>query len=191
MTDATTKPRKSARKKKPTKKKAKKVTKKKATKKKAKKKDKDEGGTLAERVAKIRLRYEKSVIVYEDDAEEPRVVTRFSKLNRLLGRGLKKGAIIEIYGWEDAGKTSQAIALAADIQAQAAPGKNHVVMLNYEMPHDFAWWRVLGLKTDPDHFTMFKPRTLEEGVERKLRVKAQEAGGKACQGTAEADTAPP
>jgi len=162
-TEKPTKPRRSARKKKSAKKSAKKkATKKKATKKKAK--TKVEGGTLDERREKIRARYEKPVVIYEDDIEAPRAVTRFVKANRFLGGGLKKGAIIEIYGWEDSGKTTTALALAADIQAQAPEGKNHVVMVNYEMPQDYAWWRKTGLLTDKKHFTQLRPKTLEEGM---------------------------
>jgi len=85
-------------------------------------------------------------------------------LARLLGGGLKKGAIIEVAGWEDAGKTSLSIALAADIQSRAPEGRNHVVMVNFEMAEDRLWWAQLGLRTDDAHFTMLRPKTLEEGM---------------------------
>ena len=150
-------------KKKPAKKKAK-AKKKNGSKKKPKKK-KGDPLSFADRVAKIRGRYEKPIVIYEDDVESPRYRTRFVKLNRLLGLGgIKHGAIIEIYGPEDAAKTSISIAIAADIQAVAPKSRNKVVMLNYEMPHDFKWWRTLGLLTDKKHFVMLQPKTLEEGM---------------------------
>lgn len=155
----------------------KKKAKKKATKKKAKKKakkgskktpkrgKKDGSRSFADRVDKIRGRYEKPIVIYEDDAEPPRYRTRFVRLNRLLGHGgIKHGGIMEIYGPEDSAKTSIAIALAADIQAAAPEGCDKVLMLNYEMPYDFKWWRILGLKTDRAHFVMLQPKTLEEGM---------------------------
>lgn len=139
------------------KKKAKKATKKKA-------KEGEKLLTLAQRREKIRARYDRPVVIYDDDPEPPRVVTRFLRFNGLVGTGLKRGAIVELYGPEDSGKSSLAISLAADAQAAAPPGKDHVVMVNFELPQDYTWWCVLGLKTDKAHFTQLRPRSLEEGV---------------------------
>ena len=167
MTTDTTKPKRSARKKKAkkAKKKAKKTSVKKDQRKEVKKAVKqDSGGTLAERRAKIRERYDRAVVVYADDPPAEHVPIDFVMLGRLLGGGLKKGAVIEIAGWEDAGKTSLAIALAAAIQRAAPEGKNHVVMVNFEIVEDRVWWAQLGLKTDDDHFTMIADVPLEEGI---------------------------
>lgn len=143
----------------------KKRVKKKAKAKKAKKaKGEKEHLTLAQRREKIRARYEKPVVIYDDDPEPPRVVTRFLRFNGLIGTGIKRGAILEIYGPEDSGKTSLSLSLAADAQRSAPKGKDHVVMVNFEIPQDYAWWRVLGLNTHKDQFTQLRPRSLEEGV---------------------------
>lgn len=157
---------------------AKKKAAKKVTKKKAKKKTKTEkkstkktkGGkkvlSFADRQRKIRARdYDNPVVIYEDDPEPPRAATRFVKLNCLLGEGgIKRGSIVEVYGPEDAGKSSFGVALIADIQAQAPPEKNKVVLVNYEEHQDYEWWRTLGLKTDSVHFIQLRPLSLEEGV---------------------------
>ena len=153
---------KAAKKKAPAKKAKKKAAKKKATK--AKKKDGDAPLSLAERRDKIRARYERPVVIYEDDADQvPVHRSRFPRFNRLVG-GLRAGAILELYGPEDSGKSSESIALAADIQASAPEGKNHVVLVNYEGPEPWRWWRTLGLRTDKAHFTQLRPKTLEEGI---------------------------
>jgi len=120
--------------------------------------------TLDERRRKIRDRYDNPCVIYEDDVEPARPATRFAYLNRLLGGGIKRFAIIEVYGWEDSGKTSMSLAMAADIQSRAPEGYNHVVMVNFEMPQDYEWWRTLGLRTDSAHFTQLRPRSLEEGI---------------------------
>jgi len=64
----------------------------------------DSGGTLAERRAKIRERYDRQVVVYADDPPAEFAPIDFVMLARLLGGGIKQGAVVEIAGWEDSGK---------------------------------------------------------------------------------------
>lgn len=135
-------------------------TKKKTGKKKAKK-----NPSLAERREAIRKRHEKPTIVYESDLDMgPIYPTRFMRLNAHIGGGLRGGKITELFGFEDSGKTSLAMALAADVQRQAPKGKQHVVMTNYEIDEYWDWWRILGMNTHPDYFTQDKPKDLEEGI---------------------------
>lgn len=151
-------------------KKSKKKTKKKTSAKKKQRKavkkaaKQDSGGSLAARRAKIRERYDRDVVRYADDPPTEFIPISFTMLARLLGGGIKKGAVVEIAGWEDAGKTSLAMALAADVQKAAPKGKQHVVMINFEIAEDRIWWGTLGLKTDDDHFTMASNVPLEEGI---------------------------
>lgn len=119
--------------------------------------------TIEEIRAKIQ-KQNSSVVVYEDDANSVRIPTRFHKLNQMLGGGIKKGGIIELFGFEDSGKTSLSLALAADIQARAPIGKQHVVMVNFEKSFDYEWWRQLGLDTDDAVFTHILPDDLEQGI---------------------------
>jgi recombination protein RecA len=122
--------------------------------------------SLAERRKKIRDRYEKPVVIYEED-NRMTIPTRFPALNHLLGGGVIPGAIIEEFGFEDSAKSSLSIAIAADVQkywkAQGSD-KTHVVIVNYEGPEPWGWWRTLGLDTSPDSFTQLRPRSLEEGM---------------------------
>jgi len=145
----------------------KKKTKKKAAKKKTAKKGETKKaaateGSLAERREKIRARYVKPVVIYESDTTLT-YQTRFPRLNRLIG-GLRAGAIVEVFGFEDSGKSSFTVAAAADVQRQAPPGKKHVVLANYEGPEPWEWWRTIGLDTSKKNFTQLRPRNLEEGM---------------------------
>lgn len=160
-----------------TKKKATKKTKKKVTKKKAKKKATKKttkkgkaGKTLLEIREQIRARDMKSVVIYESDVDTtPVYPSRFLRLNRLLGGSpCRAGAIIELYGLEDSGKSSTAIALAADVQRQAPPGRNTVLLLNFEGALAYPWWRQLGLDTneqgDNPAFIHLRPKSLEQAM---------------------------
>ena len=129
----------------------------------------DTGGSLAERRKRIRERYSRPVVVYEKDPTAEHVPLDFVALARLLGGGVKKGSIVEVYGPEDAGKTSFSVAVAGMIQRRAAKKQKHVVMLNFELAEDRPWWATLGLLTDDAHFTMLKEIPLEEGVAAVLQ----------------------
>lgn len=152
------------------KKKVKKKTKTKGKTKKADEKPKKDGViSLLDRRNKIRERYDRPVLIFESDEEKvPRPPTRFVRFNRMLGGGLKAGAIIELFGFEDSGKTSTAAAFAADVQQASPPGKRTVVFCNFEGPQPYRWWRTLGLDTteEGDHpaFVQLRPKTLEEGM---------------------------
>lgn len=119
---------------------------------------------------RIRARYEKPVVIYETDADTtPVYQTRFPRLNQLLGGGIRAGSIVEMFGFQDSGKSSGSISLAADIQREAAlKGKPTVVLCNYEGPQDYRWWRQLGLDTrednEPPSFIQLRPKSLEEGI---------------------------
>jgi recombination protein RecA len=127
--------------------------------------------TLEQIRKKIRARYERPVVVYQDDvAQVPIYKTRFPKLNALLGGGIPGGAIIEIYGPEDSCKSTLAMALAADIQQQAPEKKKHVELANYERRQPWRWWRTLGLDTSKENFTQLMPRSLEEGMGDTLQL---------------------
>lgn len=149
---------------------------KRTAKKKIKKGESKTPKTLAEVRDEIRKRDAKSVVVYETDADTtPIYPSRFIRLNRLLGGSpCRAGAIIELYGLEDSGKSSSAIALAADVQRQAPPNKRTVVLVNFEGPQPYAWWRILGLDTSEqgDHpaFIQLRPTSLEQGMSDAIRL---------------------
>lgn len=110
-------------------------------------------------------------VIYEEDSDRVRrIPTRFPKLNALLGGGIQEGSIVEIYGPEDSGKSTGAIALAADVQRQAPKDKRHVVLVNYEGPQPWPWWRTIGLDTHKDAFTQLRPKDLEQGIARLVRL---------------------
>lgn len=143
----------------------KKVTKKAPKKPKEDTKEEKKGPSLAEVRKKIYSRYDRPVVIYEHESDKtPFYETRFAALNGLLGGGVKAGSIIEIYGPEDSGKSTFSVAVASDIQRRAPKGKKHVVLVNFEGPEPWDWWRTIGLLTDDKHFTQLRPKSLEEGI---------------------------
>lgn len=125
-------------------------------------------------LAEIRDEFRKGdnpVVIYETDSDKtPIYQTRFPLLNVQLGGGVRGGAIIELFGPEDSGKSTSSIAIAADIQKKAPEGKNHVLLTNFEGPEPWDWWRQIGLNTDPKYFTQMRPRSLEEGIGKGARL---------------------
>ena len=58
--------------------------------------------------------------------------------------------------------------MAADIQRQAPPNKRTVVLVNFEGPQPYIWWRILGLDTNEqgDHpaFVQLRSKSIEQGM---------------------------
>lgn len=141
------------------------------TKKPSKKNTKDAPRPLAlmwDRVQELRARRPDAPAVALRSDPVVKVPTRFQAFNAIVGGGVNKGSIIEIFGPENSGKTSWAFAVAGDIQRQAPPGRNIVVMVNYEIPFDYEWWETLGCdvtEEGPDAcFVQLRPTSLEEGM---------------------------
>lgn len=139
---------------------------------------------LEAKLAEIRARYGKGTVACS--AKPPRIPTRFLRLDAALGGGIVPGAIIELYGMEDVGKSGFAQAVAADIQKSSAPEKRLVVFLNYEKVFDPAWARTLGLDTSPAGLypalhldgTLPGPDSLEAGVAEA--IEAIQTGAVCC-----------
>jgi len=122
--------------------------------------------TLAQVKKEMRERYENPIVIYESDQYE-RIPTRFPMLNALLGGGFVPGAIIEMFGSEDSGKTSLSFCCASDIQnywKTKGSNKTHVVMVNFEGPDPYLWWQTLGMDTSDENFTQLRPTSLEQGM---------------------------
>lgn len=125
---------------------------------------------LADVLAKIR-KEEPTIVRFEGDPTGGTLYpTRFLGFNALLGGGVRGGSIIEFFGFEDAAKTSFTLAVAADVQRQSPPGHDLVVMLNFELPEDYKWWRKLGINTDPAKFVQLRPTSLEQGIGRLVEL---------------------
>lgn len=133
----------------------------------SKKEDKTPLQALLELRAKLVKDYKgRSPVKYAGDGSErrPRVPTRFRSLNNLMAGGIPLGTIIEIFGPSDSGKSSISRAIAADIQKQAQPGKDHVLLINFERDQDCEdWWEKLGLDLSAEKFTCVEPDSIEEG----------------------------
>jgi len=137
------------------------------------KKAKVVAGSLKARRAAIRNRHTSPTVIYEKD-ERLVIPTRFPLLNQLLGGGVIPGAIIEMFGFEDSGKSSLSTAIAADVQAwwraNGNSTKTHIVIVNYENPEPWKWWGILGIDLEKDadgegvYFTQLRPQSLEEGM---------------------------
>lgn len=92
------------------------------------------------------------------------ISTGFKELDDILGGGLVKGRLVEIFGVESAGKTTLSTQIAANWLKQ---GKK-IAYLDFEHAMDIRYAESLGLHFD--HIRFFQPDVMEDGMEiiRKL-----------------------
>jgi recombination protein RecA len=80
--------------------------------------------------------------------------------------GLPSGHVTEVYGGEAVGKTSLLYRMIAQAQRQH-PDKLHLIF-DYEHTTDKNYIQACGVQFDRNKLRIFRPRTLEEGVELLL-----------------------
>lgn len=91
------------------------------------------------------------------------IKTDFVKLNYMLGGGIPKGKILEIFGFEGCGKTTLALELSKHFEK--------VYYIDYEHEIDIDYVEKLGAKVS--RFT--QPVTFEEGVDNFFKDLRKEA----------------
>lgn len=82
-------------------------------------------------------------------------------LDNILGGGIPRGRIIEIYGPESSGKTSLALCIMAEAQKKG----DFVGMIDAEHAFDRAYASNLGLSVDSSAFAFSTPDTGEDALE--------------------------
>lgn len=82
-------------------------------------------------------------------------------VNKILGlKGIAKGRMGEIYGYESSGKSTLVQAVALSVLEK----KGKVLYFDYEHAFDTEYAKELGLDVDdPNHFLLIRPDTFEEG----------------------------
>lgn len=86
----------------------------------------------------------------------------------MLGGGVPRGRIVEIYGEDSSGKTT----LAAEIASSFIERGQRVMYLDYEHSADLAWFEKLGIPVDDDddQFLYEQPFSLEIGADAALKL---------------------
>ena len=75
-----------------------------------------------------------------------------------LGGGIPQGRIMELYGFESAGKSLVATKAMAEVQKLGGT----VALIDFEMSFDPGFARKLGL--NPDELIISQPETMEDGL---------------------------
>lgn len=78
----------------------------------------------------------------------------------LVCPGYPRRRITELYGAESSGKTSAALAAVVDCQKKGGV----VAFLDFEHALSDSYAKAIGVDYDPEKFLLFKPDTLEEGI---------------------------
>ena len=118
-----------------------------------------EDAALQAAMTNIRKKYGPGAILSSADKLNHDVVpTRLISLNRILGGGIPRGRVIEIYGPEAVGKTSLALEIVASFQA--AKLKCAYIDMEQALDEDYA----KELDTDMDAVVISQPACAEEAL---------------------------
>jgi len=99
----------------------------------------------------------------------PRWALSSPNLNYILGGGIPKGRIIEMYGTESGGKTTLSTLIAADIQKKYG---GFIVFVDAENSFDYEWANKLGLNTDSSHFRLVTADSGNDALEASEKYAA-------------------
>lgn len=115
------------------------------------------------------LRKEKEMFLVEYK-EIDRLQTGVVGLDWLLGGGIPRGRIVEIFGPEESGKTT----LAGEIVKAYQAKKYRACFLDYEQAVDLAWFDKIGVDVDDDSdvWLFDQPFSLEEGMDGAMELIA-------------------
>lgn len=108
----------------------------------------------------------------ESDLITEWVTTGVSELDELMGGGLPKGRIVELYGPESAGKSTMALVFAR----HAREAGLHVVWLDYENAFTQPYADAMGLPEGED-LIVLKPATMLQGFDMMMEVMQTTPGG--------------
>ena len=79
-------------------------------------------------------------------------------VDQMLGGGIPRGRIIEVYGSPSSGKTTMALFIAGLIQKTG----HRIAFIDVEQAYNGEWAEKLGVDTDPDKMVVSQPSTVEE-----------------------------
>ena len=124
--------------------------------------------TLDKTVADITKKFGKGIVKGEADTSIPRWPLLSPNLNRILGGGLPKARIVEIFGPESTGKTALSVIMAADVQNQGG----NIGFIDAEHSFSSEYANQLGLDLDPKKLTIFGPDSGEAALEVTEQLSA-------------------
>lgn len=131
--------------------------------------DKDRLSILDKVETDIRKEFGEEQIVDVDTIRSiPRWQISSPNIAYVLGGGMPKGRIIEMYGQESSGKSSIATMIGADIQRQ----DGFVVYVDAENSFDPVFAKMLGLLTDKEHFRLVQAESGEAALDIAARYGA-------------------
>lgn len=79
-------------------------------------------------------------------------------IDKLLGKGIPRGRLIEVYGAPSSGKTAMALFIGGQIQKTG----HRIAFIDVEQAYDGEWAAKLGVSMSPDKMTVAQPTTIEE-----------------------------
>lgn len=123
---------------------------------------KDKNEAVEEALAKLKKKYGVEVVMQmdkEQDFKVENIPTGCLSLDELLGGGLPKGRIIEVFGQESSGKSTLTMFLVAQIQK--AGGR--AVLIDAENAFDGEYASKIGV--DVEKLLVSQPASLEEAMD--------------------------
>lgn len=113
------------------------------------------------------LRYlKKKGHFHRGDEAIDRVLTGVVGLDWLLGGGIPRKRIVELFGFEGSGKTTTAAEFAKAFQAAG----ERVLYLDYEHSVDLHYFRSIGVDLSEELFLFDQPDCLEIGTEAAIKL---------------------
>lgn len=107
----------------------------------------------------------KNKLIVETDEKIKRVRTDIVGIDWLLGGGMPRGRVVEIYGAESAGKTTLAAEIIKPFQDRCA------IYVDFEHSVDLHWFSKIGVQRDDEKKWLFmQPDYLEIGVDAVIKV---------------------
>lgn len=110
--------------------------------------------------AKLRLA-KKYGIVMEPDLDMGWMTTGIKELDDILGGGLPRGRIVEVFGKESTGKSTLMLVLAKPFLEAG----EHVVWADFEGVFDRAYATQMGLPGNHEKLIVVRPETMEQGFD--------------------------
>lgn len=86
------------------------------------------------------------------------IPTGCHSVDKLIGEGIPRGRLIEVYGSPSSGKTTMALFMAGQIQKQG----HRIAFIDVEQAYNGEWAEKLGVNLDPDKMIVSQPTTIEE-----------------------------
>lgn len=122
-------------------------------------KEKKRNAKFEEAMAKINEAYGAGSVRWMDElVETERISSGLEPIDEILGGGIPRGRILEVYGLEGSGKTSLAIHIAAEFQKVGEVG-----FIDAEHALDLDYAEALGFKTSDAIIS--QPDNMEDGLE--------------------------